>query len=205
MFPTRCPYCTSVMSKDDPACKKCLPKLPEIVYNRFAIGGIPCVAPLPYLNEYADAVKRFKFGGKAGYAHAFAVTMAQTVRESYDVEKFDCISCVPMYRKAKKRRSYNQAELLARECAEILGLPFDDLLEKFKDTPPQHTMKRSERGKNVKGVFRVRDKSLVRGRNILLIDDIITTGNTLGECARMLKRGGCRDISCAVVCTAVVI
>ena len=106
-----------------------------------------------------------------------------------------------MYRKALQRRRFNHAEALARECAAVMGLPYVETLEKYRQNAPQHTLRRSERSLNVKDVYRVIDPSLVKGKRILLIDDIITTGSTLGECARMLKTGGCRRVICAVACT----
>jgi predicted amidophosphoribosyltransferase len=73
-----------------------------------------------------------------------------------------------------------------------------------KQNKPQHTLKGSERRKNVKGVYRVIDKTAIKDKRILLIDDIITTGNTLGECASVLKHHGCRSVSCVVLCTTLV-
>ncbi len=204
IFPCRCPYCHIVIRRDEYACKKCADKLPKIVYHRFAIGGAPCASPLPYLNEYANAVKRFKFSGKGYLAQAFSFLIAKAVRESYGEYSFDFITCVPMHISSLRSRRYNQAEKLARECSERLDIPFLDVLEQHKKKAAQHSCKRSERAKNVQGVFRVADKPAVKGRNILLIDDIITTGNTLGECVKILKRAGCADVCCATLCTTVV-
>ena len=93
IFPCRCPYCHIVIRRDEYACKKCADKLPKIVYHRFAIGGAPCASPLPYLNEYANAVKRFKFSGKGYLAQAFSFLIAKAVRESYGEYSFDFITC----------------------------------------------------------------------------------------------------------------
>ena len=108
-----------------------------------------------------------------------------------------------MHKKDKARRGYNQAELLARECAEIMGLPYVETLEKFIRTKPQHKAKFQDRIHNVRGAFCLIDRDLIRDKHVLLIDDIITTGNTLGECAKNLYWGKCRFVSCAVVCTTV--
>ena len=111
---------------------------------------------------------------------------------------------VPLHRARFRERGYNQAELLARACAEIMGFPFEETLEKFKRTKPQHKINAKERIKNVRGAFRLLDSKSVKGKHVLLIDDIITTGNTLGECAKVLLQGKCRFVSCAVVCTTAV-
>ncbi len=204
LFPNRCPYCMKVIMPDEYACKVCKKKLPAKAYRIFAIGGVPCSAALPYLDEYAEAIKRFKFGERAYFAPSLAVVMVRAARECYDVESFDFVTCVPMRREDMRRRGFNQSELLARELSRATGVPYAEALEKHKKNDPQHSLKRSEREKNVRGVFRLRDAESVKGKKILLVDDIITTGNTLGECARILKRGGCQSVDCAVVCAVVV-
>ena len=120
-----------------------------------------------------------------------------------NLSEFDLITCVPMHKDSLKKRGYNQAELLARECAEIMELPYADTLIKYKLAQAQHCIKANHRAKNVKGVYRIIDKELIKDKNILIIDDIITTGHTLGECARILTKNGCKSVSCAVVCSTI--
>ena len=202
-YPAVCPYCDKVIAKGSYACKECSAKLPEISYKKFAIGGYICSAAFPYEGNYARAVKRFKFGNRGDYARPLAFQVVNAVLDIIEDKSFDLVTCVPMHKVDKRKREYNQAELLARECAEIMGLPYLDTLEKIKRNNPQHKTKGKDRGKNVRGVFRVIDKNLVAEKHILLIDDIITTGHTLGECSAMLSKAGCKKISCAVVCTVV--
>ena len=200
LCPNRCPLCKTVISPFDLYCDKCIDKIPKSPQRRYAIGGYPVVAPFLYMDEYAAAVKRFKFGQKAYYARAFADGIAKAVLYRYDDASFDVITCVPMHKSGLRKRRFNQAELLARECAMILKLPYADTLQKFKKNQPQHELGRKERIDNIKGVFRVINPSAVKGKCVLLIDDIFTSGNTLGECARLLKKAGCREVRCAVVC-----
>ena len=109
-----------------------------------------------------------------------------------------------MYYKNMRERGYNQSELLAKECAEIFNIPYAELVEKHKKNKAQHTLKGKERESNVQGVYRVIDSHAVADKNILIIDDIITTGNTLGECCKVLKKAGCENICCAALCAAIV-
>lgn len=204
VFPSRCPFCKAVISGDKLFCDTCTKALPQIAYSRFAAGGIPCSAALPYFEEYAGAMKRYKFGKKSDYARAFAFLTVRAARLKFGDQHFDAVACVPMSERAKRKRHFEHAEILAKKCAELLDLPYIEALEKHKENKPQHTLRRSERERNVKGVYRIKDKSLCRGKSILLIDDIITTGNTLGECVRVLKRGGCKCVCCAVTCTTIV-
>ena len=200
LFPSRCPYCNKVIPDTEPACKNCLSQFPEFCWKHYAVGGYLCAAPFPYNGIYAKAVKRLKFQNRADFAKPLAVQIVRAVKEIHGDFRFDLVTCVPMHSKDKRAREYNQAELLARECAEIMKLPYLDTLEKIKRNQPQHKTIGRDRAKNVRNVYTLIDKEAVQNKNILLIDDIITSGNTLGECARILSKGKCAEIRCAVVC-----
>lgn len=202
LYPTHCPYCGQTIERDGYACGACKKKLPGITYRRFAIGGVPCASALPYTGIFAQAVKRYKFGKKGGRARALAVLILKAVREQYDLDDFDFVTCVPA-RKHVMHRAFPHAEYLARELAALADLPFCKTLEQFKKNKRQHTLRRSQREKNVRGVFRITDSEAVRGKRVLLVDDIITTGYTLGECVRVLVRGKAKDVRCATLCTTI--
>lgn len=200
-FPKRCPFCRRVILDSEDFCAECFQKLPQTPYERYAAGGWRCVAALPYKDEYAGAVKRLKFGKKVSCAPPLALLLFKAAEQTYELSSFDCVSCVPMHKKELRRRGFNQSELIACAFSELSGIPFVELLEKKKIISPQHTLRRNLRAENIKGAFGAVDKGLIKGKRILLIDDIITTGNTLGECARILKKSGADTISCAAVCT----
>lgn len=199
-YTVKCPYCKNVIEKNNYACEKCAKSFPEISIIEYAVGGYKCVSPLPYKGDFANAIKRFKFRNQGVYAKQFAMLMVEKILREYKDEKFDIITCVPMHKNSLKVRKYNQAELLARQCAQILNKPYFDTLEKIKENKAQHSINSRERAKNVKGVYQVITKDLIKDKNILIIDDIITTGNTLGECAKMLEKAGCKSICCATMC-----
>ena len=204
VYPVRCPYCHRVITSKDLACEKCIKKLPQTAYGRFTVGGTSCVAALPYTAEYAKAVKRFKFRKRAEYALPFAMLLVKRINEYYKEQEFDFVTSVPMHKRMKRKKRFDHAARLAKMCAELMNLPYKPVLEKHKQGVPQHTLNRLEREKNVKGTFRVKDKEAVQGSHVLLIDDVITTGNTLGECVKMLKKGGCSKVSCAALITVMV-
>ncbi len=160
-----------------------------------------CSAALLYEEPYSTALKRFKFHSKPGGLQGFAYLTVKASRERFEGKDFDAVTCVPMTRLAVFKRGYNQSEELARACAKLMALPFEPVLEKYRSNAPQRTLNRSQRAKNVRGVFRIRKSHSVTGKRYLLIDDVITTGSTLGECARVLKTGGCSEVCCAVLCT----
>ena len=200
-FPQRCACCNRVIVSSALFCPACEAELPKTGYDRAAIGGFLCSAALPYTEPYSTALKRYKFNGKFAGMQGFATLMVKAALQRFDGKAFDVVTCVPMTRLAVYKRGYNQSEELARLCAKQMQLPFEPILEKCKSTVPQHTLNRAERTKNLRGSFRIRKQTDVRDKRILLIDDVITTGSTLGECARILKKGGCREVCCAVLCT----
>ena len=203
LFPSRCPYCNKVIPDTECACKSCRGQFPEVCCTRYAIGGFLCASPFSYNGVYAKTVKKLKFHNRGDLAKPLAMQIVRAVSEIHGELRFDLVTCVPMHYKDKRARGYNQAELLARECAQIMELPYLDTLEKVKRNNPQHKTRGRDRAKNVHSVYALKDIESVRGRNILIIDDIITSGNTLGECARILSKGKCAEIRCAVVCTTV--
>ena len=200
-FPQRCACCGRVIVPSALFCPECLAALPKTVYERSAVGGFLCSAALLYEEPYSTALKRFKFHSKPGGLRGFAYLTVKAARERFAGKDFDAVTCVPMTRLAVFKRGYNQSEELARACAKLMALPFEPVLEKYRSNAPQRTLNRSQRAKNVRGVFRIRKSHSVTGKRYLLIDDVITTGSTLGECARVLKTGGCSDVCCAVLCT----
>ena len=204
IFTVKCPYCEKVIDRNDYACKECKSRFPQKGYESYAIGGYKTISPFKYDGIFANGVKNFKFHENPSYARQLAVPLANEIISKHDVGSIDLITAVPMHRENKRERGYNQAELLAKECAEILNLPYAVLVEKHKRNKAQHTLKGKERENNVHGVYRVIDSQLTADKNILIIDDIITTGNTLGECCRVLKKSGCKSVCCATLCAAVI-
>jgi ComF family protein len=125
--------------------------------------------------------------------------MARRVKETFPDVSFDWIIPAPLGRKRFKKRGYNQAELLAHEMEKQLGiLCRTDVLHKKRDTPQQSKLSKYQRQKNLDGTFFVKKPSAIRGRTVLLVDDVSTTGATLRECARTLKDAGARRVYCAV-------
>ena len=126
--------------------------------------------------------------------------IAESVRECL-TGKYDLISWVPLSEKRLRERGYDQAMLLALAAAlELDDVAVETLRKKPQTQPPQSgTESADERRANISGAYEVIDSELVRGKRILLIDDIITTGSTLSECARTLMLAGAEGVVCAAV------
>lgn len=146
-------------------------------------------SPHIYSGAYRKNLHSFKFRGKTAFAPAFASLMADTFRSL----EGDLITAVPMTVEQIKKRGYNQSELIAREYSAITGVPYAGVLIKEKSNRPQHSLTAAQRKANVKGAFAV--KGDIMGQKIILVDDIITTGSTLCECAGVLYKSGAAEVT----------
>lgn len=196
LFPDRCPFCKTIISNSEYVCKNCKKDLPEYGVYQGVYGGYRCASPLVYKDKYKYSVLRFKFHNKKQYAEKFAVLLQKEIERSYPEMIFDCITCVPMHRFDEFLRGYNQSELLAKELSKITNIPFVKTIYKTKRITPQHKLNAKKRRTNIKGVFKLIDKKPVKGKSVLLIDDIITTGSTLAECSKIIEKAKPTKICC---------
>lgn len=150
---------------------------------------------------YDEAVRRcihrFKFKGERNIYKPLAQLMVKTFYERFFDKSFDYITYVPMYPKRERERGFNQSQLLAKEIAKAVNIPLaEDMLVKIFDTNSQHECNASERTGNLIGVFDLNTEYDIAGKNILLIDDIKTTGATLNECGKMLYLYDANSVIC---------
>lgn len=138
-----------------------------------------------YTKEIRHALLKFKFYKKRHYAIPIGSVMS-----AYVTEKYDLITAVPVSKKKLWIRGYNQSRLLAEQIERLREIPYIETLKKIKDTPPQSRLGFQKRLSNVKHAFSVIDSNQISNKRILLIDDIYTTGSTVNECARVLKKAG---------------
>ena len=196
LFPPRCPFCRALLKDHERLiCGKCrreLPWTPEAAQTQIFPHIDACLCPLYYEADVRASLLRFKFGGLSVYAPRYAELLGDCV-EGKGLS-FDLITWVPLGPKRLKKRGYDQARLMAEALAARLEKPCEQLLHKVKDNPPQSgTDSPQTRKANVKGVYEIADAQLVKGKSVLIVDDIVTTGATLGECARVLRSAGARS------------
>ncbi len=200
-FPERCPYCLKRIDCGKIACDECSEQLPETYNMNYAKGGYPCCSPFFYQGIFADGIKYFKFRGYLQSSEKIAVILCECIKKYYDVSTIDFVTFVPMHKKKLSDRGYNQSELLAKDVSKKLGIPFRALLIKHKENMDQHKcLSSAKRRENVKGVYKAVEDETIKGKTILIIDDILTTGYTLGECAKTLEKYTNSKILCATVC-----
>lgn len=148
-----------------------------------------------YYNRFIKKMlHHFKFNDKAYLYRPLGELLVETIlRNSLDKE-IDIVFYVPLHRRKKAKRGYNQSELLANYISNKLELPLSHKLIKNKSTKEQHRLSKIERQSNLKDSFKLKNREEVEGKTILLIDDLITTGATLEECAKILKEAGANKV-----------
>lgn len=157
------------------------------------------VSVFEYNNALKESIYRFKYKNKREYGEAFAFMIAENHKKIFEYWKPDVVIPVPMHEEKKRVRGYNQAEILARETARILGvsLETDTLIRKNK-TVPQKELGIKSRYSNLEGAFEAL-KPLDK-KKVLLVDDIYTTGATFDSCARVLKSKGASKVYGTSIC-----
>ncbi len=213
LFPERCAACGEVILPGEGVCDTCRADWPVIgvpVCSRCGLEKAWCecrrrrrhyervVASWYYDGAAARAVLRMKASGDPSVVAFFADTLADTVQQHYDELTFDGVVFIPVTRRGFRRRGYNPGELIARAVAHRLSLPCLPYLRKIYETTPQKSLTAEERGGNLLGAFDVTEETL-EGKTFLLIDDVVTTGATLDECAKMLKIYGAEAVYAATV------
>lgn len=204
IFPPRCVFCSKLVPSGSQICEKCNAEIFRV--NAVKCIDIPnmgetilCAVPYLYQDKVRQSIIDFKFYGQKQFAAFYAERMAEHILKSYLPLQFDAVTAVPISAERGRHRGYNQSELIARAAAKQLHLPYYEYLVKTVDNKEQHKLNEKERHKNVKGVYKAIVGRDITGKNILLIDDIVTTGATLRECATVLLQSGAQKVDCAAI------
>ena len=206
LFPPKCVFCGKVLDTgEDGLCARCQRELPWLTDGEAELTGeffSLCAAPLRYQNKVRDSVRRYKFKGRRGYYKLYGRLVAQCIHDHL-AGRYDLITWVPLSPQRKKERGYDQAFLLASAAALELGEVAVETLRKDRNTETQSGLtEEAQRRANVLGAYSPVDPSLVEGKRVLIIDDVVTTGSTLSECARTLRTMGASDVVCAALARA---
>lgn len=178
-------------------CEKTLPRLeqPLCQENMGLVERLYCA--LAYEGRVPNGIYAFKFRGKSRLYGYFAQQMLLQMGPQLEQEHCDLMVYVPMHPARKQKRGYNQAELLARELSRQLGIPCSDCLQKVKKTQYQHNLRGEARRTAQKNSYACQP---LHGEKVLLVDDVCTTGETMRECARVLRKAGASMVIGAAIC-----
>lgn len=220
LFPERCILCGQV-TKEGAVCKQCADKLvfcrdirickkcsrpisEEQLLCEFCASTprsfTACFAPVVYTGELRRSILKYKFYQHPEYHRGYAKLIFSHLLSLGVLPHFDLVVAAPLSKERMKERGYNQAQLIAKELARLMGLPFaKNCVRKIQHTAAQSTLSHQERLKNVSNAFSVVNAEAVCGKTVLLTDDILTTGSTADEVAKQLLKAGAKQVYVAVV------
>ena len=214
IYPLRCSFCKEIISRGSKffLCNMCQEKVKFIkngceICGKSLITGYEhictdcrinkheferCISAVEYRDEVKYALIKYKFFGKKPLVNTFTELIIDKVKEFSDI---DMIVGVPMYILKYKQRGFNQTEILAKAISKKMRIPyFNGILTKVKNTKSQSVLSRKKRLMNLKDAFKVMDNTKITNKNILIVDDIYTTGATASECATCLKKAGASNV-----------
>lgn len=155
-----------------------------------------------YEGNARKCILRYKFQRKIAYSKPLGELLAQRIAEQGPLDA-DCLVWVPISRKRMRTRGFDQSQLAAETAGGILGIPAMPALRKIRDNTVQSRIKNvAARKANVLGAYQVTIPDYIKGKKVILVDDVFTTGATSEECARMLLTAGAKEVHCAVFCCA---
>ncbi len=219
VYPLKCIFCSCTLEENNKynnyTCKACYSVLPFIdkdlaflsvrnlkdgIERKFDFAD--CISAFYYSIPMSTAICNFKFYKNKSNYILLSSYVSEIIKSCYNNIHFDYITYIPMYKKAEYKREYNHSKLLAEEVAKILKIPCKTLLVKTVNNKAQHNLTYKLREINVKGIYTLANQN-VNNKNILTIDDIITTGYTLNEASKVLKSGGASNVYCATVAATI--
>lgn len=206
LFPPKCPFCAKLLRAGETdlcgACQRELPWLSDAAAEQRGEFFTLCVSPLRYRDGVRDGIHRYKFGGRDHYARAFGTLVAQCAADHLADQALSLVTWPTLSKRRLRKRGYDQAELLARRVGEELGLPVVKTLRKGHRPAQSGIQDAARRRANVLGAYEVLDPAAVAGKRVLLVDDVVTSGATLSECARVLRTAGAEAVCCATLARA---
>ena len=201
-----CCGCSEQINKEDAVfiykhsclCKDCFAKIKAYpkLYRFEAVKPVDFLTPIVYYKDlYRDMFLRFKFQSDMACGHIIGQMLEHYLKGCRLFLDYSYIVPVPVSRKRRNLRGFNQTDILAEYVSKALNIPIRKILERVKHSTPQSLMIKRYRSENVKGAFRAGCQ--LNGENIIIFDDVYTTGSTAGECAKLLIEAGAGSV-CAI-------
>jgi ComF family protein len=225
-YPATCVVCSGDVERPEYLCESCRSRAPRITSPFCAKCSEPFSGAITQTFSCANCshralhfdsavaayrsrglvrklVHEFKYGHQRHLRHPLAEWLGETMSDSrLRGRRFDLIVPVPLHPARERERGFNQATLLAELLARRVAVPLRGVLERIRYTTTQTAYDRAERMENLHDAFRLRKNMNVRELHVLLIDDVLTTGSTLSECARVLKEAGAISVHAATAARA---
>lgn len=221
LFPSACGVCEEDLPEDVRAlCDRCRTTFPRWTGLSCRVCGTPlpdggarcftcrgrrrafrfCRSVGLYEGSLRKAILLFKYAGREEMARPLAASLRDLFFSRAELRRADGVVPVPLHFIKRHARGFNQSDLLAKNFAELAGLPFEgETLIRSRWTWAQARLGKEKRKKNVAGAFSLRHPEKMKNRRLLLIDDVCTTGATVEACARLLKQAGARTVDVLTV------
>ena len=203
-YPEKCVLCEGLLKEDETdLCRSCREKVQEYPKGKFKISFVARWTAIWYYKDgVRDSILRYKFLRRQRYGIVYGRLLAMKLLQS-GMTEFDILTWVPISFRRRWKRGFDQVAVIAKSVAKELGCEAKSTLKKTRHNQPQsRETSHAGRRANVLGAYRVKDAASIKGKRILLIDDIITSGATVSECAKTLLSAGAKEVTCAAVAAA---
>ena len=202
LFPPKCILCHRLLADcETDLCHDCRHNAPEVNREKRKLEFIAHWTALWYYRENVrDSIHRYKFNDVRCYAEPYARLLAMKLYDAEFTKDIHVITWAPVSFLRKFKRGYDQSQLLAVALGKELGIPVMRLLKKHRHTRAQSKLKNhSARRANIQGAYSAVNIPEIKGKNILLVDDVLTTGATCSECARILQTAGAKSVCLSTI------
>jgi competence protein ComFC len=182
----KCEVCGIERDVDDCLCSICRDEINTQVHGETKAKELTAFSVYNYSGSVAKLVRGYKYNGRRYLADFMAGEMSKALNED-----FDSVCYVPLHKKRLRQRGFDQAELLAKSISKTMNIPFKNVIERIRNTKTQVSLGLKQRQENMKGAFAASGQ--ISG-NVVLVDDVLTTGATAGECAAVLLDAGASNV-----------
>ncbi|MFA6143029.1 MAG: ComF family protein [Candidatus Omnitrophota bacterium] len=207
IYPLHCASCLKALDplNEDGVCSQCVESIrPNTRQYEIGDNFTKGYSASLYDGTMKELIHNFKFNGNIRLAGPLSSILANFIKRNPEIIKnIDAVTFVPLNGSRLREREFNQSAVLASHAFKASGIPVIDALDKTKPTKPQNELSRNERLVNLSGAFKVKRGAQINTKRVLLIDDVMTTGATLDECAGVLKSGGAIEVRCLTLARGV--
>ena len=202
IYPNVCGICGKICKES--LCKRCAIEIEKYEINLVNKNKKMYFNESMHIFKYNEMISQrlieYKFQDKSYMYKTFAKIILKNKKVCGFLEKYDIIIPVPIHKKRRLKRGYNQTELIAKEICKNISLELKtDVLIKQKNIKAQSELNKNERKQNIKNAFEIKNINEIIDKKILLFDDIYTTGSTVNECSKILKKAGAKQIGVVTI------